>query len=168
MVWRGSCSGVAERQEARRLSEEGGEAARGSGVHGAVTAAGGEDAGSRQRRPAGNSATGTACGGSGEWRGGEGATSLKMTTAAARGDARGWPEPGGIAMGAARSSTSSRREEAHEARAKTKEEDRGRPTTDFALVAGGRRRSAGAMRVCVCVAALWEDERERVSADREG
>ena len=91
-----------------------------------------------------------------------------MTTAAARGDARGWPEPGGIAMGAARLSTSSRREEAHEARAKTNEEDRGRPTTNFALVAGGRRRSAGAMRVCVCVAALWEDERERVSADREG
>ena len=129
-------------------------------MHGAVTVAGGEDAGSRQRRPAGNSATGTACGDSGEWRGGEGATSLKMTTAAARGDARGWPEPGGIAMGAARSSTSSRREEAREARAKTKEEDRGRPTTDFALVAGGRRRSAGAMRVCVCVAALGGREGE--------
>ena len=63
-------------------------------------------------------------------------------------------------MGAARSSTSSRREEAHEARAKTKEEDRGRPTTDFALVAGGRRRSAGAMRVCVCVAALGGREGE--------
>ena len=92
--------------------------------------------------------------------GGGCATSLKMTTAAARGDARGWPEPGGIAMGAARSSTSSRREEAHEARAKTKEEDRGRPTTDFALVAGGRRRSAGAMRVCVCVAVLGGREGE--------
>ena len=83
-----------------------------------------------------------------------------MTTAAARGDARGWPEPGGIAMGAAGSSTSSRREEAHEARAKTKEEDIWRPTTDFALVAGGRRRSAGAMRVCVCVAALGGREGE--------
>ena len=79
-----------------------------------------------------------------------------------------WPGPGDIAMGTARASLSSGREEAHKARAKTKEEDRGRPTTDFALVAGGRRRSAGAMRVCVCVAALWEDERERVSADREG
>ena len=53
----GAAARVAERQEARRLSEEGGEAARGSGVHGAVTAAGGEDAGSRQRRPAGNSAS---------------------------------------------------------------------------------------------------------------
>ena len=36
--------GVAERQEALRSTEEGGEAARGSGVHGAVTVAGGEAA----------------------------------------------------------------------------------------------------------------------------
>ena len=50
---RGATGGGRCQRRGGWLEEEGGEAARGSGVHGAVTVAGGEDAGSRQRRPVG-------------------------------------------------------------------------------------------------------------------